>query len=71
MDNCDNGKMFLKKEIMSLNFAINDLALFLDTHPNSKKALELHNEYVEKITDLTKKYQELFIFHFNLEIQKY
>ena len=32
-------KRDLLHKIMSLNFAINDLALYLDTHPNDSSAI--------------------------------
>lgn len=53
-------KMSLKKEIMALNFAINDLTLYLDTHPNDSRAINLHHQYAEKLNQLTDKYEELY-----------
>ena len=50
-----NRKELIKK-IMEYKFAINDMALFLDTHPCNEKALRKHNEYVEKY----KKYKEQY-----------
>lgn len=60
MEECNNDKMALKREIMSLNFAINDLVLFLDTHPNNSRAISLHSQYVEKLEKLQKRYEELY-----------
>ena len=58
---CDiKEKKELLNEIMSLNFAVNDLVLYLDTHPNDRKAIGLHNEYSNKVVKLTEKYQEKF-----------
>ncbi len=58
---CKNyTKESLLSEIMSLDFAINDLALYLDTHPCCQKALYLHNEYSQKYESLTKIYKENF-----------
>lgn len=61
--NCLEGKPDLSKdellhEIMTLAFSVNDLALYLDTHPCDKKALSLHNEYSMKMQKLTDEYQE-------------
>lgn len=61
--NCLEGKPDLLKdellhEIMSLAFSVNDLALYLDTHPCDRKALALHNEYSMKMQKLTDEYQE-------------
>lgn len=60
MEEYNNNKISLKKEIMSLNFAINDLVLYLDTHPNDSRAINLHSEYSEKLENLTNKYEELY-----------
>ena len=58
---CDNqSKQDLLREIMSLNFAINDLVLYLDTHPNDSRAIRMHGEYSEKIMRLTEKYQKIY-----------
>ena len=34
-----------KTELQALNFAIQELALYLDTHPDDSEALELYREY--------------------------
>ena len=60
MEDFNNDKMSLKKEIMALNFAINDLVLYLDTHPNDSRAINLHSQYVEKYERLKIKYEELY-----------
>ena len=62
MSNCcqDKNKESLLKEIMSLNFAVNDLVLYLDTHPSDKCALEKHSEYAKKVIKLTEEYQILY-----------
>lgn len=36
-----NEKAMLKRKIFETDFALYELALFLDTHPESKKAMEL------------------------------
>ena len=41
--NCDNRALC---ELMALGFAINELALYLDTHKSDKEALRLYREYV-------------------------
>ncbi len=58
---CDRqSKQSLLHEIMSLNFAVNDLVLYLDTHPQDTRAINKHNEYSEKVIELTEKYQRLY-----------
>ena len=47
-------------EIRSLNFAIIELGLYLNTHPDDQKALCLHREYSKKIKDLKDKYQKVY-----------
>lgn len=42
-----NASMIEKlKEIMAADFAVWELSLFLDTHPEERKALEDHNKFV-------------------------
>ena len=37
-----------KTELQALSFAIQELALYLDTHPDDSEALELYREYQKK-----------------------
>lgn len=64
MNNCScqnsSNRETLLNRIMSLNFAVNDLTLYLDTHPNDTKALCMHNEYSQEATKLTEEYQRLY-----------
>ena len=61
---CANQNVCSKEEllnqIMALNFAINDLALYLDTHPQDQNAIHKHCEYSEKQISLTAEYQKLY-----------
>ena len=50
----------LINEIRALEFAITELALYLDTHPDSKKALCLHNKYARDCKDLKDQYQKMY-----------
>ena len=47
-------------EIQGLEFAINELALYLDTHPEDQIALCLHRKYAKKVKDLKDKYQRVY-----------
>lgn len=62
-NSCDN-KMDTREEMMKkikcLDFAIIELALYLDTHPEDKKALCLHNAYCNEVKDLKDKYQKVY-----------
>ena len=50
----------LLKKIMECKFAVNDLALYLDTHPNDRRALQMHNKYVEELKEAMKEYENRF-----------
>jgi len=50
----------LTKKIMELKFAIIDISLYLNAHPNDNRALCLHNEYTKKFKELTDKYQRVY-----------
>ena len=52
-----NAKRELKKKIYSLDFAIHELVLFLDTHPTNKKAMELLREYRMKRRECVELYE--------------
>ena len=58
--NNDDVRRTMINEIRSLDFAINELALYLDTHPDDQKALCLHRKYCKEIRDLKDKYQKMF-----------
>ena len=48
------------KEIKSLQFAIIELALYIDTHPEDERALCLHRKYAREVKDLKDKYQKVY-----------
>lgn len=50
----------LLKEIMAVDFAVYELGLFLDTHPNERRALEDHNKYARRAQQLKATYEEKF-----------
>ena len=56
---CDARREMLQ-EIRCLDFAINELALYLDTHPDDQKALCLHRKYCKEVKELKDKYQKVF-----------
>lgn len=47
-------------QIKCYAFAIQELALYLDTHPEDEKALCLHNKYAKEYKVLTDKYQKVY-----------
>ncbi len=61
MEDCKEGsREALLRKIMEYKFYINDLALYLDTHSNDRKALALHNEYVKKLDEVTKEFEKMY-----------
>jgi len=51
-------KNTLLKRIMTADFAIHETALFLDAHPNNKKALAYYNKMRELRQELMAEYNE-------------
>lgn len=47
-------------KIKAYKFAITDISLFLDTHPEDEKALCLHRNYCKKLKDLMDDYQKMY-----------
>lgn len=61
-ENADNNlsESELMKKIQSLAFTINDLAIYLDTHPNDEKAVNLHKQYAIKYRNAYEDYQRKY-----------
>jgi spore coat protein JB len=59
---CSNNsnQQAMLMQIRSLRFSINDLALYLDTHPCDRRALAIHNEYARELRTLTNNYQRMY-----------
>ena len=55
-----NDKDKLKKQIYELDCALHELVLFLDSHPNNRRAMELMREYREKRSKLISEYEQKF-----------
>ncbi len=60
MDMKCNIREEMLHQIMAYDFAINELALYLDTHNEDEKALCLHNRYCKICKDLKDKYQKVY-----------
>ena len=56
---CDLRRKMIQ-EIRGYDFAITELALYLDTHPDDEKALCLHRKYCKEYRELTDKYQKVY-----------
>ena len=62
-DNCENNEMtreHMLKQIKCYQFAIIELALYLDTHPDDERALCLHRKYARELKDFQDKYQKVY-----------
>ena len=59
MRNC-RERDTLMNEIGTISFVIDELRLFLDTHPNDREALELFNTNAKKRRELVCDYTETF-----------
>ena len=57
--NCEARRDMIE-QIRSLEFAITELALYLDTHPTDEKALCLHRKYCKECKECKDKYQKVF-----------
>lgn len=55
---CQREEMMMK--IRELDFAIIELGLYLDTHPDDRRALCLHNSYAKECKELKDKYQKIY-----------
>ena len=47
-------------QLQAMNFAIQELGLYLDTHGSDQEALELFNQYVEQYEMALQRYEERF-----------
>ena len=60
MCNNDNIREEMITKIKELNFAVIEVALYLDTHPDDEKALCLHRRYTKELKELKDKYQKVY-----------
>lgn len=60
MDDKNMTRKEMLKKIKCLKFAVVELALYLDTHPDDKKALCLHNKYSKELKEICDKYQKVY-----------
>lgn len=63
-DDMDRGGCDMRRkmadEIKGLEFAITELALYLDTHKDDERALCLHNRYCKECKELKDRYQKMY-----------
>ena len=56
----DEMKHEMLEQIRCLKFAITDIAEYLNTHSDDKKALCLHREYTNELKNVLDKYQRIY-----------
>ena len=62
-DTCEEKEMTREEmlnQIRALDFAVVELAEYLDTHEDDQKALCLHKEYATQLKELKDKYQKVY-----------
>lgn len=59
MVDCEARREMIE-QIRCYDFAITELALYLDTHPEDEKALCLHRKYCKQAKELKDKYQKVY-----------
>lgn len=59
-DQFNTTRAEMLERIKCLNFAIIELGLYLDTHPEDERALCLHRKYTKEYRELTDKYQKVY-----------
>lgn len=56
----NNERQMLLKKVQAADFALVDIGLFLDTHPNDRAALECYSKYQKIYEMLVKEYEEKY-----------
>ena len=56
---CPNKENLLK-DIMEIDFFLYDLSLYLDTHPNDRRALLIFNDYVNRAYVMKQNYEKAY-----------
>lgn len=60
MNNVNNDREALLQDIGELSFAVLEMNLYLDGHPDNKEALKDYRKAVEELTRITEMYEEEF-----------
>ena len=55
-----NARSSLLQRLSSVQFALWETHVFLDTHPDNKQALEMHEEYMRKFKALRDEYEKAY-----------
>ncbi len=55
-----NDRKRMYRMIQQISFVLYETALYLDTHPHCRQAMEYFARYNTKLHELTQKYEELY-----------
>ena len=58
--NKPNGQAALLQSIREACFTLHELVLYLDTHPNDRKAFAMYRTYRKKCAELTAQYENQY-----------
>ena len=58
MENTEKKNGSQKNLLQALHFAVTELGLYLDTHPDDSEAVEVFNQYAEQYQDALQQYQQ-------------
>lgn len=56
----NNSREQLLRSINEVSFAVNDIHLYLDTHPCDEKAMEYYRKMAEKRNEMMKEYAKMY-----------
>lgn len=59
-NNQNNTREAMLNKIKAYNFAVIELGLYLNTHPNDRRALCLHNNYTKELKELKDEFQKVY-----------
>lgn len=55
-----DNRMELRKQLSAIHIMVEDLGLYLNTHPYDQEALEARNVYAKSYRDLQEEYNQCF-----------
>lgn len=59
-NDCNSTRREMLMQIKEYDFALDELNLYLDTHPDDAQALCLHNNYARTLRELETEYQKVY-----------
>ena len=56
----DNKRETLMRKIQMYSFTAHECALYLDCHPNNRKALDMHSKATKMMNEAVAQYEEMY-----------